>query len=242
LLSIDSPREQAVDIKKENSSRKSGLPIASIIAILTGITSLLIFLTGKSSLPDIIKGETPTATITVTSTAAPSTTPLAVVSPTAAGTGTPESAFTKAVVNISAVPPTDADLETVPSLWTLTNFKELAEPGVNSYSIEVKPDSKWLWDCYFCTMNENFQDYTDSLTLEFLINDSPLEEQYIRTFDTPGIKGWLCRNWSTTLSGWPKARSVFLEIHFTHRRQVSDGRAEFPAGEYRQLLVVVVKG
>ena len=233
-----------MDIKKESSSRKSGFPIASIIAILTGITSLLIFLTGKSSLPDIINGGTPTATVTIpsASTAAPSTTPLAVVSPTPAGTGTPEAGFTKAVINISAVPPTDADLETVPSLWTLTNFEELAEPGVNSYSVEVKPDSKWLWDCYFCTMNENFQDFMGSLTLEFLINDSPLEEGYIRTFDTPGIKGWLCRNWSTILSGWPEGRSVFLEIHFTHRRQVSDGRVEFPAGEYRQLLVVVVKG
>jgi hypothetical protein len=177
-----------VDVKKESAARKSGFPVASIIAILTGITSLLIFLTGKTSLPDIIKGEPLTAAFTPTSTALP-TTPIVVVSPTLSETGIPEATDTEAVVALSAVPPTDEDLKSVPSLWSLTNFMELAETGVNSYSVEVTPDSKWLWDCNFCTTNENFQEFVDSLTLEFRINNTPLEEKYIRTFDTPEIKG-----------------------------------------------------
>jgi hypothetical protein len=227
-----------VDTKKENPAHKSNVPLASLIAILTGLTSLLIFLTGKSSLPDLIKGEPLTATFTPTVT----DNPRVVLSPTPTETGTPEATIKKAFVRLSARPPTDSELETVPSLWTLTNFKELAEPGVNSYSVEVTRDSEWVWDCYFCTKNENFQDFMDSITLEFRINDAPMEESSLRIFDKPGIKGWLCRNWSTVLSGWPEGRSVFLEIHFTHSRTVSDGRADFSAGEYSQLLVVVVKG
>jgi hypothetical protein len=233
-------REQAVDTKKGNPPHKSNVPLASFIAILTGVTSLLIFLTGKTSLPDLIKGEPPTATSTPTVTV-PETL-AAVLSPTPTETKIPEATPTKPIVRLTAAPPTDAELETVPSLWTLTNFKELAEPGVNSYSIEVTQASEWLWDCYFCTKNENFQGFMDSLNVEFLINDAPLEEGSLRIFDKPGIKGWLCRNWSTILSGWPAGRSVFLEINFTHSKQVSDGRADFPAGEYSQLLVVVVKG
>jgi hypothetical protein len=80
----------------------------------------------------------------------------------------------------------------------------------------------------------------DSLKGEILIKNAPLEESSLRIFDKPGIQGWLCRNWSTMLSGWPAGRSVFLEIHFSHSRQVSDGRVDFPAGEYTQLLVAVV--
>ena len=229
-----------METKKENPPHKSNVPLASFIAILTGITSLLIFLTGKSSLPDLIKGEPPTAGSTPTATVTEY--PLAVLSPTPTETGTLEATFTKAVIRLTAAPPTDSELETIPSLWTLTHFKELAEPGVNSYSVEVTQDSEWVWDCYFCTTNEKFQDFMDSLIVEFLINGGPLEESHMRIFDNPGIKGWLCRNWSTILSGWPEGRSVFLEIHFKHSWMVSDGRADFPAGEYSQLLVVVVKG
>jgi hypothetical protein len=229
-----------VDTKKENSPRKSSLPAASVIAILTGITSLLIFLTGKSSLPEIIRGDLPTATPTPTVSATEN--PLVVPSPTPTETIIPEGSPSKVFVRLSARLPTDSDLETIPSLWTLTNFSELAEPGVKSYSVEVTSDSEWVWDCYFCTKNENFQSFMDSLTLELRINDARLEESSVRIFDKPGIKGWLCRNWSTVLSGWPAGRSVFLEIHFTHSRTVSDGRADFAAGEYSQLLVVVVKG
>jgi hypothetical protein len=229
-----------VDTKKENPPRKSSVPAASVIAILTGITSLLIFLTGKSSLPDLIKGEPPTATHMPTVTITEN--PLVVLSPTPTETNIPEASPTKAFVRLNARPPTESELETIPSLWTLTNFKELAEPGVNSYSVEVTRDSEWVWDCYFCTKNENFQNFMDSLNLELRINDDRLEESSMRIFDKPGIKGWLCRNWSTVLSGWPAGRSVFLEIHFTHSRTVSDGRADFAAGEYSQLLVVVVKG
>ena len=229
-----------MDTKKENPARKSTFPVASFIAVLTGITSLLIFLTGKSSLPDIIQGEPPTATFTHTSTFSGS--PAVTLSPTPTEIRLPLESPTKAVVKLTAAPPTDLELETVPSLWTLTNFRELAEPGVISYSIEVTPDSQWMWDCYFCTINENFQEYMDSLTLEFRINDAPLDESALRILDKPGVKGWLCRNWSTVLSGWPAGRSVFLDIHFLHSKTVSDGRADFPAGEYSQLLVVVVKG
>jgi hypothetical protein len=116
------------------------------------------------------------------------------------------------------------------------------EPGVNSRSIEITQDSEWVRDYSFCTKNENLQKYMGPLTVEFLINDAPLEEGSLRTSDKPGIKDWLCRNWPMIHSGWPAGRHVFPEIHFTHSRQVSDGRAVFPAGEYSQLPLVVVRG
>lgn len=222
----------------KKDTQRTPLTLASVIAILTGITSLIIFLTGKSTLPDLLKGET--ATVTATATAADPATPTPTVE--ARTTDTVEQATdTPPLVQLTAQPPTDSELESIPSIWTLTKFKELTAPGSNGYTAEVAGDSIWIWDGYFCATNDAFPEYQDSLAVELRINDRPLAESAIRIFDRPGTKGWLCRGWATKLSGWPPDKSVFLEIRYTHSRAASDGRSEFAAGEYSQLLVVVVK-
>jgi hypothetical protein len=228
-----------MEIKKEKPTHKS-FPFATVIAILTGITSLLIFLTGKSSLPEIISGKTATETPTVTQMVANA--PMATLTTTPTVATTPTFTMVPTLVQLTAQPPSDSDLETVPSIWTLTKFQELAAPGSNAYTVEVTHDSAWLWDCYFCSTNEAFHDFLANLDLEFQIDKVRLGDEFIRVYDTPGIKGWICRNWSTKLTGWPQDRSVFLEIHYTLKVKTSDGRDEFDAGEYTQTIVVVVKG
>ncbi|MBN2083696.1 MAG: hypothetical protein JW748_00630 [Anaerolineales bacterium] len=229
-----------MDSKKGNPARKSTFPAASFIAVLTGITSLLIFLTGKSSLPDIIKGEpvteTPTSTPTVTLT------PMVSSSPTEAASQTPSSTIEPTLVHLTAQPPSDSELETVSSIWTLTKFRELSAPGSNAYTVEITHDSAWLWDCFFCTTDAAFHDFLGTLEVEFWIDKVRLKDDFIRIYDRQGISGWICRNWSTKMTGWPKDRSVFLEIRYTHSAMTSDGRDEFAAGEYSQTIVVVVKG
>jgi hypothetical protein len=225
--------------KKE--PQRTSLTLASVVAILTGITSLVIFFTGKSTLPELLKGDAATATATATAAAAESATPTFL-----AETRPPETAaqatITPPPAQLTARPPTDSELESIPSIWTLTKFKELTAPGSNGYTAEVAGDSTWIWDSYFCATNEAFPEYLDSLTVELRINSRPLAESAIRISDRPGTKGWLCRSWATKLSGWPPDKSIFLEIRYTHSRATSDGRSEFAAGEYSQLLVVVVKG
>jgi|GEM_PF-3096370 len=233
-------RGQVVDTKKDTPPHRKSFPVATVIAVMTGVTSLLIFLTGKSSLPDIIKGEpateTPTATPTVTLTA------MASFSPTATISHTPTFTREPAPGQLIAQPPSDSELETVLSIWTLTKFRELPAPGSNAYTVEITRESAWLWDCYFCTTDEAFHDFLGTLEVEFWIDKVRLGDELIRIYDRPGIAGWICRNWSTRMTGWPKDRSVFLEIRYTHSAPTSDGRDEFAAGEYSQTIVVVVKG
>jgi hypothetical protein len=234
-----------LEIKKENPPRKGGFPFASIIAILTGITSLLIFLTGKSNLPEIIKGETatntPTHTPTVTLTAAADT-PLPNLLSISTATQDLGNDVVPTLSVLIAHPPTDADLDSVPSLWTLTKFQELDTPSSNAYTVQVTHDSVYLWDCYFCATHDAFVEFMNTVDVEFLIDDTPLKTESLRIFDRPGISGWLCRDWTTILSGWPADRSVFLEIRYTHSKTAFDGKAEFAPGEYNQTIVVVVKG
>jgi hypothetical protein len=229
-----------VDTKKEIPPHRKGIPLASIVAVLTGVASLLIFLTGKTNLPEILKvGET-----TETATAAPTATlaPTVPAFPTAEVPPTPTATLVPTPVPLAASPPSDDELETVPSIWPLTNFHELAEPGSNAYTVQVTHDSVWLWDCYFCTTDETFHAFLATLDLEFRIDGIRLAEEFIRVYDRPGVKGWICRNWSTKLTGWPRDRSVFLEIHYTHKQATSDGKNDFASGEYSQTIVVVVKG
>jgi hypothetical protein len=228
-----------MDPKKEPKPHH-GVTVPGVIAILTGITSLLIFLTGKTNLPAILHGEIPTATATSTLSVAQS--PTATQKVTDTSLATPTITLSPTVTILRARAPSDSDLETIPSIWTLTNFRELPEPSSQAYTVEVTHDSEWVWDCYFCAANEEFPKFIGSLDLEFRIGGVPLGKEYLREFDKPGIKGWLCRYWSTLISNWPPDHSVFLEIHYFLRKAVSDGRTDFPAGEYSQLLVVVVKG
>ncbi len=141
-----------------------------------------------------------------------------------------------------AEPAADADLETVPSIWTLTHFKFLAEPGSNTYTVQITHDSAWLWDYYLCTTEATFQDYLDSLDVKFRIDRVLLEDRFIRMYERPGAQGWLCRYWSTKLTNWPQDRTVFLEILSRLHRPASDGKDEFAAGDYSQTIIVSVIG
>ncbi|MBN1438199.1 MAG: hypothetical protein JW929_02225 [Anaerolineales bacterium] len=218
------------------------MPLTTVIAVLTGTTSLLVFLTGKSNLPDILQGgqatDTPTVppTATLTVALAPTVTARPAESTPAASTAAP----THAPNFPTAAAPSDSDLETVPSIWNLTKFRELPEPGSIRYTIEVARNSVWLWDCRFCATSDAFQDFLATLTVEFRIDDVRLGDESLRIYDRSGAGGWICRNWSTKLSGWPLDRSLFLEIRYTHSAPTSDGKDEFAAGEYRQTIVALV--
>jgi hypothetical protein len=98
-----------------------------------------------------------------------------------------------------------------------------------------------LWDCNFCAASESFLEYTGAVHLEFRIDGKPLQGDMFRIYDRPGIPGWVCRIWSTALSGWPEDKSVNLEIVYSYDKPVSDGRVEYPAGEYHQQIVVFVE-
>jgi hypothetical protein len=219
--------------------QRTPLTLASFIAILTGITSLIISLTGKSTLPELLKGDAATATRTAAT--ADSATPIFTAETRPTETAV-QATLTPPLAQLTAQPPTDSGFESIPSIWTLTKFKELTAPGSNGYTAEVASGPTRIWDPYFCATNGAFPDYQASLTVELRINNRPLAEGAIRIFDRPGTKGWLCRSWSTKLSGWPPDKSIFLEIRPTHSRATSGGRSEFHPGEYSQLLVVVVKG
>lgn len=237
-----------METKKEHPFKKIGLAVGTTIAILTGITSLLVFLTGKTNLPDILKGDTPTVTpsttptftataplpLTATRTATCSLTPIPRFSPTATN---------KPLSNgMGAFPPSDGELKTIVSVWSFVHYHELLTPGTAEYTATVKIGSPLMWDWSFCASKANFFTFVESIDIRFLVDDEELRARdHLRLEDGSGQSGWLCRRWWAVLSGWPRGRAVRLDIRWTFLTEVDDGVTIYPAGQYSQLFIVIAE-
>jgi hypothetical protein len=176
-----------------------------------------------------------TETRTPTVTPAPTSTPEATMTPTLTF------ALTPLPSGILARPATDEEVDAGNSIWNLTHFAEVTAPGVKRYSVDITSTSAWMWDCYFCAQDKAYPSYIDSIRVRFLVDGQSLPEGSLRVFDGKGAEGWQCRTWATMLSGWPPESTVNLEIRSTFKQAVSDGRSEYPAGEYRQIINVAVE-
>jgi hypothetical protein len=174
---------------------------------------------------------TPTAVLTRAATpASPTVTPVSTIPQARMANG------------MSALPPSDADLKNLKSIWTLTRFVDLPGPESMDHVVTVTRSSTWLWDLYFCAVAENFLGFMTSVKVEFRVEVQLLKEtENLRIYDSPGAGGWVCRNWVTKLSDWPVGMSVNLEIHYSFLRPVFDGNTRYPAGEYYQQISVFVK-
>jgi hypothetical protein len=230
--------------EKTTAPKTGGWTIPGILAILTGIVSLTIFLTGKTNLPAILGISEKAPTATFAADMLPTATlesPAAASQAAATTTSAPDVTRGPVANGMTARPPADSDLEQLASIWSLTDFREQTAPDYFHYSVSVKKDSTWLWDCNFCASDQAFLDYAGAIQLEFRIDGMPLREDLLRIYDRPGIAGWICRIWSTVLTDWPPDRSVNLEVVYSYGKPVSDGKTEFPAGEYHQQIVVFVE-
>lgn len=155
----------------------------------------------------------------------------------------PTKTFERLSNGMSAHVPSLYELSNVDSIWSLTRYRELMAPGSMSYSIKVPKNSMWQWDWYFCAGEKYYSDYFGSLELTFLLDDQPLQEEHnLLIYDKPGIKGWICHYWTTVLSRWPPNRVVHLEIRYTFTTDVDDGKTEYPAGDYSQLILAIGNG
>ncbi len=171
--------------------------------------------------PIVVPTETPTAELTATQTLTFAVTPLP--------------------SGILARPASAAEVDAGNSLWTLTKFTELTAPGVKRYAVRVAPGSNWVWDCYFCAKEEVYLPYIDAISVKFRVAGQYIPDEALGIFDRKGAEGWQCRTWAAMLSGWPANTTFELEIRSTFTQAVSDGRNEYPAGEYRHVITVLVE-
>ena len=127
------------------------------------------------------------------------------------------------------------------SIWSQTAYKQLFRPGTNHYNVTIPADSSWRWSFSLGTTDLNlFEKILLPEDVEFLINGEKIDSNMFRMSDQT-LEGKFSRAWAATLSGWRSGDKAELEIHYTLRSAVRDGNVEYPAGEYRQIISLVVE-
>jgi hypothetical protein len=127
------------------------------------------------------------------------------------------------------------------SIWTRSQYRELFQPGANRYDVTIPAYSSWRWSFSLGTTDsELFEKILAPEDVEFRINGEWIDPNMFRMTDQTA-EGRFSRAWVTMLSGWRSGNRAELEIRYTLRDAVRDGNVEYPAGEYRQIISLVVE-
>jgi hypothetical protein len=127
------------------------------------------------------------------------------------------------------------------SIWSQTKYRELTQPGANHYDVTIPADSSWRWSFSLGTTDPKlFEKILSPEDVEFFINGEKIDSNMFRMSDQTE-EGRFSRAWATMLSGWRSGDRAELEIHYTLRSAVADGNVVYPAGEYRQIISLVVE-
>jgi hypothetical protein len=100
------------------------------------------------------------------------------------------------------------------------------------YTVEMTQAQPLLWSYGWCaTDREKLLDNWAKMELEFVINDTRVDESQFNSVDTQ--QGELqCRTLVAVLDDWP-ADNVTIETIVTFTEPMNDGLADYPAGEKR---------
>jgi len=146
----------------------------------------------------------------------------------------------KSLSNLRILPTRAAKPGEGTSIWSQTAYKELTQPETNRYEVTIPADSSWRWSFSLGTTDPKlFEKILSPEDVEFLINGEKIDPNMIRMSDQTA-EGRFSRAWAAMLSGWRSGDKAELEIHYTLHSAVTDGNVVYPAGEYRQIISVVV--
>ncbi len=142
---------------------------------------------------------------------------------------------------IEAAAPPAAYPHKYSSLWDLTSgFKDLTEPGTNTYAASVERDSVWGWEFYLCAADETrLVGMLEKTKVSLLIEYAPLSDKAVLVFRS-NYNSWSCQGWVTTLSQWEDAKYE-LAVVYTSQVETSDGERSYPAGDYWQIILLSVR-
>lgn len=143
--------------------------------------------------------------------------------------------------SVTVFRPTQQDLQSANNLWRLAAYRDLREPGTQTYNVTVRSTDEWRWGFSWCAMDsDTLQGIRSPLSIEFSIDGRQLSNVHILEYDDTTSDGWTCHRWSTILTNWPPNRRVELEVSYGLTESIYDGRASYPSGEYHQVITVDV--
>lgn len=136
----------------------------------------------------------------------------------------------------------EATLQNLSSLWSLTSFRDLATPGIQTYNVSVTSRQDWRWTFAWCAIDSStLREILQPLTVTMLIDDMALSTAAILQHQGLSNNRDQCYYWSTALTDWQPGAVVKLEMRYSLTTAIYDGRQSYPAGEYEQVMFVNVR-
>jgi len=143
---------------------------------------------------------------------------------------------------VVAYRPSEENIQHLQSLWSLTNFQDVTEPGQRTYNVTISSGQEWRWTFAWCaTDNARLQEIVQPLNVDFQIEDVSLPQSSILQHRTKEKKGDQCRFWSTALTNWQSGETVKLTIDYSLSDAIFDGHEHYLAGDYQQIIFVAVQ-
>lgn len=226
---------------------KSGKFVAffvGLIGLIASVIGIYTFLTGNSSVVDVVPTRTPMVILaTLTATKAPPTvgaTPTAGIPSKTATPTTPPAP----VNGVLASYPTERNLQTLPTIWSKNKLKfvDMTTPGTQEYQVDGKTSDSLIWNFAWCAVDQTqLEEALGPLTVTFLIGDTPLGEDVVRQYEETDRKsGDHCRYWATKLTDWSGGKRLKLTIQYDLAEAVNDGHRDYAPGRYSQVIWVAV--
>ena len=133
-------------------------------------------------------------------------------------------------------------LQGLDSLWNLTTFRDLYAPGVQTYNVSITPNQDWRWSFAWCAINSTtLGEILQPLTVTLLVDEHVLSNSDILQHQAVSNNGDQCFYWSTVLTNWQLGTIVKLEIRYSLTSEIDDGRQNYAAGQYQQVMFVNVR-
>lgn len=146
------------------------------------------------------------------------------------------------ITSVNASRPSRQSVFSFSSVWSLASFRDLKSPGTERYYIDLRSSDTRRWTFAWCATDRNrLAEILSPLTVDLVINDSPLSGDYILEHEGENRDGWQCHYWSTVLTDWRQGATIKLEIRYRLNSQIFDGAETYPPGLYHQLMFVDVE-
>jgi hypothetical protein len=170
---------------------------------------------------------------------------------TATGTATIHAPTEQPMVEIAAplpaakvtfTQPDERDWEDTTSIWILLDFRDIREPGMQNYSLEIDSSDILRWSFSWCAVDSaTLDEILIPLTVDLRVDGAKVSQENILEHAVRKSNGWMCHYWSTLMSEWLDGETIELAIDYHLDSRIFDGVNWYNSGDYRQIIKIQVR-
>lgn len=141
--------------------------------------------------------------------------------------------------------PTDAEMSTgtLPDILAENsiNIGLMSKPKTSIYYGAAGKNKEYQLPFFWCATSSSILNQNlSSLSIEFLVNDKKIPNEYVGTLKYEPNDKWSCISYATALSGWKENSQYTLEMKVSLLQNLNDGESNYAVGDYIYKLIISV--